>query len=88
MRTGMAELRDVPEANRRQRGERLRAEVRQKINAMLNAEQQKRYAEIVASDTGRAAARRARAASTFRRTPGPRKCRCEPGSPTAPRPKS
>ncbi len=54
MRTGMAELRDVPEANRRQRGDRLRAEVRQRINAMLSAEQQKRYAEIVASDTGRA----------------------------------
>lgn len=54
MRTGMAELRDVPESNRRQRGERLRVDLRQRINAMLNAEQQKRYAEIVASDTGRA----------------------------------
>lgn len=53
MRTSMAELRDVPEANRRQRGERLRADVRQRINAMLGAEQQKRYAEIVASSTGR-----------------------------------
>ena len=42
-----------PRHKRRQRGERLRAEVRQRINAMLNAEQQKRYAEIVASDTGR-----------------------------------
>jgi HlyD family secretion protein len=41
-------------ADRRQRGERMRAEVRQKINAILNAEQQKRYAEIVASETGRA----------------------------------
>ena len=54
MRTNMAELREAPEANRRQRGERLRAEARQRINAMLNAEQQKRYAEIVAADTGRA----------------------------------
>ena len=53
MRTGMADLREVPEANRRARGERLRAETRQRINAMLNAEQQKRYADIVASDTGR-----------------------------------
>jgi HlyD family secretion protein len=53
MRTNMAELRDVPEANRRQRGDRLRADLRQRINAMLSAEQQKRYAEIVASDTGR-----------------------------------
>ena len=53
MRTGMGELREVPEPNRRARGERLRADTRQKINAMLNAEQQKRYAEIVASDTGR-----------------------------------
>jgi HlyD family secretion protein len=53
MRTRMAELRDMPEADRRTRGERMRAEVRQKINAMLNAEQQLRYAELVASDTGR-----------------------------------
>ena len=48
-----AELREVPEADRRTRGERLRAEVRQKINAMLNADQQKLYAEIVAGETGR-----------------------------------
>jgi HlyD family secretion protein len=34
----------------------MRAEVRQKINAILNAEQQKRYAEVVASETGRAGA--------------------------------
>lgn len=53
MRTRFAELRDVPEADRRQRGERLRAEVRQKINAMLSADQQKLYAEIIASETGR-----------------------------------
>lgn len=50
----MADLRDLPEGDRRQRGERIRADVRQKINAMLNAEQQKRYAEIVAAETGRA----------------------------------
>jgi HlyD family secretion protein len=53
LRTGMSELREAPEANRRQRTERLRAETRQRINTMLNAEQQKRYAEIVAADTGR-----------------------------------
>lgn len=53
MRTSMTELRDVPEASRRARGERLRADMRQKISAMLGAEQQKRYLEIVASDTGR-----------------------------------
>ncbi len=55
-RAKFAELRDVPEADRRTRGERLRAEVRQKIHAMLNAEQQKAYAEIVAAETGRVAA--------------------------------
>ena len=53
MRHRFADLRDVPEADRRQRGERLRAEVRQKINAMLSGEQQKLYAEIVAGETGR-----------------------------------
>ncbi|MFO1324925.1 MAG: efflux RND transporter periplasmic adaptor subunit [Burkholderiales bacterium] len=55
-RAKFAELREVPEADRRTRGERLRAEVRQKINAMLAADQQKLYAEIVASETGRVAA--------------------------------
>jgi len=53
MRTNLAELREAPEANRRARGERFRAETRQRISAMLNAEQQKRYAEIVAADMGR-----------------------------------
>ncbi|HVE50783.1 MAG TPA: efflux RND transporter periplasmic adaptor subunit [Casimicrobiaceae bacterium] len=53
MRARFAELRDIPEADRRQRGERMRADVRQKINAMLTADQQKLYAEIVASETGR-----------------------------------
>jgi HlyD family secretion protein len=38
------------------RGDRLRADVRQKINSMLNADQQKVYAEIVAAETGRVAA--------------------------------
>ncbi|MEP7328894.1 MAG: efflux RND transporter periplasmic adaptor subunit [Betaproteobacteria bacterium] len=56
LRSKMMELREVPEADRRVRGERIRADVRQKINSMLNADQQKLYAEIVANETGRAAA--------------------------------
>jgi len=52
-RSRFAELRDLNDADRRQRSERMRAEARQKINAILNAEQQKRYAEIVAAETGR-----------------------------------
>ena len=55
-RTKFAELREVPEADRRTRAERLRAEVRQKIHSMLNADQQKAYAEIVAAETGRVSA--------------------------------
>jgi HlyD family secretion protein len=53
LRGRMAELRDVPEADRRTRGERLRADVRQKIAAMLHPEQKKKYEEIVATETGR-----------------------------------
>ena len=53
LRARMAELRDVPEADRRTRGERLRGDMRQKIGAMLNPEQQKKYTEIVAAETGR-----------------------------------
>lgn len=53
LRTRMAELREVPESDRRARAERLRADVRQKISAMLTPEQQKRYADIVAAETGR-----------------------------------
>ncbi len=56
LRTRMMELREVPEADRRTRAERLRADVRQKISAMLNADQQRQYAEIVAAETGRVAA--------------------------------
>jgi HlyD family secretion protein len=54
MRTRLAEVRDLPEQERRPRAERVRADVRQRINGMLNAEQQKLYAEIVAGETGRA----------------------------------
>ena len=53
LRTRMAELRELPEADRRTRGERLRGDMRQKIGAMLNPEQQKKYTEIVAAETGR-----------------------------------
>jgi HlyD family secretion protein len=53
LRTRMMELRELPEAERRQRGERARADVRQKIGAILNPEQQKKYAEVVAAETGR-----------------------------------
>jgi HlyD family secretion protein len=56
LRARMAELRDVPEADRRTRGERFRGDVRQKIGAMLNPEQQKKYADIVAAETGRGSA--------------------------------
>lgn len=56
LRGKMVELREVPEADRRGRGDRLRADVRQKINSMLNADQQKLYAEIVAAETGRVTA--------------------------------
>ncbi|CAG0989407.1 Macrolide export protein MacA [Burkholderiales bacterium] len=55
-RNRMAELRDLTDADRRQRSERMRGEARQKINAILDAEQKKRYAEIVAAETGRASA--------------------------------
>ena len=54
LRSKLMDLREVPEADRRVRGERIRADVRQKINSMLNADQQKLYAEIVANETGRA----------------------------------
>lgn len=52
-RARMAEVRELPEQDRRPRMERVRAEVRQRINGMLNAEQQKKYAEIIAGETGR-----------------------------------
>jgi HlyD family secretion protein len=55
-RTRFADVRELPEADRRPRMERIRSDVRQRINSMLNTEQQKRYAEIVASETGRASA--------------------------------
>jgi len=56
LRAKMAELRDAPEADRRARTERARGEMRQKISAMLKPEQQAKYAELVAAETGRVAA--------------------------------
>jgi HlyD family secretion protein len=53
LRKRMMELRDLPEADRRQRAERARVDLRQKINAILGPEQQRQYAEIVAAETGR-----------------------------------
>jgi HlyD family secretion protein len=55
-RARMAELRDLNDAERRVRAERMRADVRQKISAMLSADQQKKYTEIVAAETGRGVA--------------------------------
>jgi HlyD family secretion protein len=55
-RSRFMEIREMPEAERRPRMERSRADARQRINAMLSAEQQKRYAEIVAAETGRTGA--------------------------------
>ena len=88
LRGRMMELREVPEADRRVRGERLRADVRQKINAMLNADQQKHYAEIVA---GGNRSRRVRQRPRVRAGPGRQarwKCGCASDSPTATPPKS
>ncbi len=53
LRAKMAELGEVRESDRRLRAERLRGDVRQRITAMLNPEQQTRYAAIVAAETGR-----------------------------------
>jgi HlyD family secretion protein len=53
LRSGMAELREIPEAERRARAERLRGDVRHKINAMLSPDQKAKYADIVATETGR-----------------------------------
>ncbi len=52
-RARFAELREMAEPERRTRMERMRGDVRQKINAMLTPDQQKLYADIVAAETGR-----------------------------------
>lgn len=48
MRDKFAAARDLPEGDRAKAMERNRAEQREKINALLNPEQQKRYAEMAA----------------------------------------
>jgi HlyD family secretion protein len=57
MREKFMALRDLPEADRAKAAERNRAEIREKITAILNETQRKRYAEIVAETAGRAPAR-------------------------------
>lgn len=57
MREKFMALRDMAEADRAKASERNRAEIREKITAILNETQRKRYAEIVAETAGRAPAR-------------------------------
>ena len=57
MRDKFMSLRDLPEAERPKASERNRAEIREKITAILREDQRKRYAEIVAETAGRAPAR-------------------------------
>lgn len=57
MREKFMALRDMPEADRARASERNRAEIREKITAILTDEQKKKYAEIVAEQAGRAPTR-------------------------------
>ena len=57
MRDKFMALRDMPEAERPKAAERNRAEIREKITAMLREDQRKRYIEIVAETAGRAPTR-------------------------------
>lgn len=57
MRDKFMALRDMPEAERTKAAERNRAEIREKITAMLREDQRKRYIEIVAETVGRAPTR-------------------------------
>ena len=57
MRDKFMAMRDLPEAERPKASERNRAEIREKITAILREDQRKRYAEIVAETAGRAPAR-------------------------------
>ena len=57
MRDKFMAIRDLPEAERPKASERNRAEIREKITAILREDQRKRYAEIVAETAGRAPAR-------------------------------
>ena len=57
MREKFMALREMPEADRTRASERNRAEIREKITAILTDEQKKRYAEIVAEQAGRTPSR-------------------------------
>ena len=57
MRDKFMAMRDLPDAERSKAAERNRAEIREKITAILREDQRKRYAEIVAETAGRAPAR-------------------------------
>lgn len=57
MREKFMALREMPEANRARASERNRAEIREKITAILSDEQKKKYAEIVAEQAGRTPSR-------------------------------
>ena len=57
MREKFMALREMPEADRARASERNRAEIREKIILILNDEQKKKYAEIVAEQAGRAPTR-------------------------------
>jgi len=57
MREKFMALREMPEADRARASERNRAEIREKITAILTDEQKKKYAEIVAEQAGRTPSR-------------------------------
>ena len=57
MREKFMAVRELPEAERARASERNRADIREKITAILTDEQKKKYAEIVAEQAGRAPTR-------------------------------
>ena len=57
MREKFMAMRDMPEEERPKAAERNRAEIREKMMAILSDEQKKRYAEIIAEQAGRAPSR-------------------------------
>ena len=57
MREKFMAMRDMTEEERPKAAERNRAEIREKMMAILNDEQKKRYAEIIAEQAGRAPSR-------------------------------
>ena len=87
-RTKMAGMGEVREADRRPRTDRLRSDVRQKINAMLRPEQQKKYAAVVATETGRGGAGAPAASTSSAALACRARSRCGLACPTAMRRKS